>query len=111
MYRYFCTADKYEYYYNSTGERNIFKDLLDSFMFSDESKRRASGFKLKSLVMSATHELDDWDLNCSLKLSPRYVSSTNSYDFSPYFSLSVSWRPMSGMKTEILDEYGSWSLN
>ncbi len=111
MYRYFCTADKYEYYYNSTGERNIFKDLLDSFMFSDESKRKASGFKLKSLVMSATHELDDWDLNCSLKLSPRYVSSTNSYDFSPYFSLSVSWRPMSGMKTEILDEYGSWSLN
>ena len=110
IYRYFCPDSDYEYYYNRGGERSFFTDLLNSFAFNDTQKRKDSGFKLKSLVMSVTHDLDDWDFNCSLKLSPRYNSTTRNYDFKPYFSLSVSWRPMSGMKTEILDEYGTWSL-
>ena len=33
------------------------------------------------------------------------------YDFSPYFSISVSWRPLASMKTQIVDEYGEWKLN
>ncbi len=117
IYRYFCSEDDYDYYYNSKGERSMWQDLKDSFRFDDDDKRRASGFKLKSLAMTVTHDLDDWDLNCSLKISPRYISASSSssgqayYDFSPYFSLSVSWRPMSGMKTQIEDEYGEWSLN
>ncbi len=117
IYRYFCSESNYEYYYDGNGQRNIFDDLVDSFRFDSDTKRRESGFKLKSLAMSITHDLHDWDLNCSLKISPRYVaanSTTNTkahYDFSPYFSLSVSWRPMAGMKTEIEDEYGTWNLN
>lgn len=117
LYRYFCPQSDYDFYYNSKGERNFLQDLVDSFRFDSDDKRKASGFKLKSLAMTITHDLDDWDLNCSFKVSPRYVSASSSsdgkayYDFSPYFSLSVSWRPLSGMKTEIKDEYGEWSLN
>ncbi|MDD5790076.1 MAG: hypothetical protein PUE30_06100 [Spirochaetia bacterium] len=114
IYRYFCSDSDYEYYYQNKGERNFFKDLMDSFDLGSDDKRKNSAFKLKSLVMSITHDLDDWDLNCSFKISPRYIAASSGkparYDFSPYFSLSVSWRPMSGMKTEILDKYGEWSL-
>jgi len=115
VYRYFCPDDKYAEYYQSKGERSILQDLFDSFRFDDEIKRKNTGFKLKSLNMTVTHDLDDWDLNCSFKISPRYISAANGkaayYDFSPYFSISVAWRPMAGMKTEIVDEYGEWKLN
>ena len=60
-----------------------------------------------------THDLDDWDFNLECTIKPRLVtdsSGKNSYDFSPYFKISVSWRPMAGMKTEIVDEYGEWTL-
>lgn len=97
-----------------SGENNIIKDLIDSFRFDDDSKREASGFKLKSLKLSLTHDLHDWDLSSSLTIKPRLVTgsdSTKYYSFSPYFTLSVVWRPMSSMKTEIVDEYGEWELN
>lgn len=95
------------------GEENIFTDLFNSFRFDDETIRKGSGFKLKSLNFSITHDLHDWDLKCDFKIEPRLVTDSNgakSYDFSPYFSISVVWRPMESIKTEILDEYGKWQL-
>lgn len=95
------------------GEENIFKDLANSFRFDDESLRKASGFKLKSLNFAITHDLHDWDLKCEFKIEPRLITPTTGmqyYDFSPYFTLSVVWRPMESMKTEILDDYGTWKL-
>jgi lipopolysaccharide assembly outer membrane protein LptD (OstA) len=96
------------------GETNPFTDLINSFRFDDDEKRKASGFKLKSIDVKITHELCDWDLNAEFKVSPRLVtpsSGSKYYDFSPYFTISVVWRPMEGMKTEIVDEYGDWELN
>lgn len=95
------------------GEENIFKDLMNSFRFDDESLRKASGFKLKSLNFKITHDLHDWDLNCEFKIEPRLVTPTTGskyYDFSPYCSISVVWRPMDSMKAEIVDDYGTWKL-
>ncbi|WP_191013626.1 hypothetical protein [Treponema zioleckii] len=115
IYRYFCPEDDYNYYYSGNGERNIIQDLIDSFRFDDENKRKNSAFKMKSLKIDVTHDLDDWDFNCEFSVSPRYVAATTSkkayYDFSPYFTISVSWRPLSSMKTEIVDKYGEWQLN
>ena len=96
------------------GEKSILQDLLNSFDFSDETKRKSSGFKLKSLNVTVTHDLDDWDFAASFSVKPRLTTDSDNksyYDFSPYFSISVAWRPMSGMKTEIVDEYGDWELN
>ena len=104
------------------GETNIFKDLINSFAFwgngkvfdPEQTKRRASGFKLKSLNITATHSLHDWDLASTFKVEPRLVQDDNgkySYSFAPYITLSVVWKPMSSMKTEIVDEYGEWQLN
>ena len=95
------------------GEENIFKDLINSFRFDDDNIRKSSGFKLKSLDFTITHDLHDWDLKCEFKMEPRLVTSSagvQKYDFNPYFTLAVVWRPMESMKTEILDEYGSWTL-
>ena len=121
IYRYFCSDDDFQNYYGGRGERNILQDILDSFRFDDEEKRKASAFKLQTLKIDVTHDLDDWDLNCSFSIKPRLLTpsstgyagdgKTSYYDFSPYFSISVAWRPLASMKTQIVDEYGEWKLN
>lgn len=123
IFRYFCSESEYSKYYQNTGERNIVQDLIDSFRFDDDSKRTSSGFKIQTFKIDITHELDDWDFNCSFSIKPRLITSSSSewsssrnggnsyYDYSPYFSISVVWRPMSSMKTEIVDNYGEWELN
>ena len=95
------------------GEENIFKDLWNSFAFWDENKRKASGFKLKSLDIGLSHQLHDWTLTSQFTITPRQISENGKqfYDFSPYFILSVVWKPMNSMKTTIEDEYGTVTLN
>lgn len=117
----------YRYFQNENsqirlnGETNMFRDLLNSFafwgdgIFYDPNKtlRKNSGFKLKSLKMTLTHELCDWDLSASYSISPRLVTvnGRSQYNFDPYFTLAVTWKPMSAMKAEIVDNYGEWQLN
>ena len=95
------------------GEENIFLDLWNSFAFWDENKRKASGFKLKSLDIAVSHELHDWTMTSQFSISPRIISENGKrfYDFSPYFTLSVVWKPLSSMKTTIEDKYGTVTLN
>ena len=95
------------------GEENMFVDLFNSFRFDDESLRKSSGFKLKSLNFTLSHDLHDWDFRADFKIEPRLVTQNDGskyYDFSPYFSISVVWRPMESIKAEVLDEYGKWQL-
>ena len=94
------------------GETNVFKDLLNSFAFGDKALRESSGFKLKKLKMTLSHDLHDWTLNSSFTLEPRLIKTSNlyRYDFSPYFTLSVSWNPMSSIKTTVEDKYGEFLL-
>lgn len=105
----------YRYFGNDiglSGEENILKDLLNSFRFDDDSIREASGFKLKSLKFELTHELHDWDFKTSFKIEPRLLTEIGKkyYDFNPYITISILWRPMAAMKTEIIDDYGEWKL-
>lgn len=106
----------YRYFGNEIGipgETNILKDLWNSFRFDNEEVRKSSGFKLKSLKFDLTHELHDWDFTTSFKIEPRLITGDGgkkNYDFNPYITISILWRPMSAMKAEILDEYGKWSL-
>ena len=97
---------------NTPGETNAFKDLLNSFAFGNNSLRQASGFKLKRLKMTLSHDLHDWTLNSSFTLEPRLIKTSKPYryDFSPYFTLSVAWKPMSSMKTTVEDKYGEFIL-
>lgn len=107
--RYFNSITNYEI----PGEDNVFLDLLNSFRFDDRSKREASGFKLKSLNFSITHQLHDWDFNMTFKFEPRIITENGQrrYDFNPYITIGVLWRPMESIKTQITDDYGTWELN
>jgi hypothetical protein len=84
-------------------QNNFFIDLLNSFRFDDDSKRRSSGFKLKTFTFSATHHLGDWDAALGITLSP-YLDQENqpySYKFNNEISFTVKWVPVSDIKTEI----------
>jgi hypothetical protein len=97
------------------GEKDLFKDLANSFAFWDEDLRKASGFKLQTYTLEVTHELHDWLLNSKLSMSPRSIPtsgpdlSKNRYE--TQFSLSVLWRPMQSIKTSIEDKDGTFTLN
>lgn len=112
IYKYFCSNDKFNYYYRGVGERNILRDLSKSFSFSNNDDRKSTGFKLKNLNISVTHNLHDWNFNMDFKITPRILTENgkSQYDFSPYMTCSVVWRPMPSIKTEIVDEYGEWKL-
>lgn len=98
------------------GEQNPFVDLMDSFAFWDTSleTRKHSGFKLKNLKVSVRHNLCDWDLVSSFMFQPKVVTKPDGasyYSYDPYFSFSITWRPMSGVRTQVVDDYGEFRLN
>ena len=119
IFRYFQRYTKYDGILS--GEENMFVDLWNSFVFwgedsfydSDQVKRKSSGFKLKSLKISITRALHDWDMTGSLSFKPRAVTAsdgTKYYDYHPYITFAISWHPMPSFKTELIDEYGEWEL-
>lgn len=111
----------YWYFNNQSGDLysdwggfpgNIIKDLIDSFRFDNQAIREGSGFKLKSLNMTLSHDLHDWTFNFTLKIEPRVIQENGSkvYDFSPYVTIGVVWNPMQSIKTSIVDKYGEWTM-
>jgi hypothetical protein len=84
------------------GETNIFKDLLNSFRFDDESLRRSSGFKLKSFKLSLLHHLGDWNAKLDMTLSPYLPTGGREYRFNTEVSFVVQWLPISEIKSEIV---------
>ena len=94
------------------GEQNVFVDLMNSFRFDNEQLRKGSGFKLKSLNFEITHDLHDWDLKMTFKMEPRLVTNkgVTQYNFDPYITIGVVWRPIEAIKTQIVDDYGTWKL-
>ena len=105
----------------------FFGDLLRSFGIawgdaaqgSFTANREASGFKLKSLSMTASHDLHDWSFNMTWKFEPKLVKENGqyTYNFDPYISIGIVWKPMDSMKTTIVSEYNKtkekkvWELN
>ncbi|MDR2602455.1 MAG: LPS-assembly protein LptD [Spirochaetaceae bacterium] len=83
------------------GEKNIFIDLINSFRFDDEDLRRASGFKLKSFSLSATHYLGDWNASLSISTSPYLKQGEKVYKFLTNVSFLIQWLPITEIKSEI----------
>lgn len=111
IFRYF--QDILDYDVEVPGEKNIIKDLLNSFDFANQENRELSGFKLKSFSIALTHDLHDWDFKSEFSIEPKLITDEipYRYDFSPYFSISVMWKPMNMFKTQIEDEDGEITLN
>ena len=116
--------------YNDCGSwfaPQFFGDLFRSFGIawgdankgSIQANREASGFKIKSLSMTASHDLHDWSFNMTWKFEPKLVKQNGqyTYNFDPYLSIGIVWKPMDSMKTTIVSEYNKtkekkvWELN
>jgi hypothetical protein len=83
---------------------NPLADLLASFDFFDGTgeAREGSLFKLKSLEVTATHHLHDWDLALKLTASP--VLEDLEYVFKTDFSVTLSWNSVSQIKASYSKE-------
>lgn len=104
------------------GEKNVFKDLYNSVAFwgngqlwdSDQENRKGSGFKIKNFKINVKRILHDWSLEGAVTFKPRYITDSDGskgFDYHPYITLAVSWHPMPSMKTNLVDDYGTWTLN
>ncbi len=120
IYWYFKDSGKYasDSYYGDNFVSRIFADLFQStglygvngWCFEDgafNENRKASGFKLKSLNMTFTHELHDWDFKMTVKFEPKIVKINNvsKYVYDPYVSIGIVWNPMQSIKTNLTHEY------
>ena len=84
-------------------QNNIFADLLDSFNFADEAKRRRSGFKMKRFNLSAVHHLGDWKATLGIAMAP-YLNSTLSppkYEINADISFLLQWSAITEIKSDI----------
>jgi hypothetical protein len=91
------------------GETNIFTDLINSFRFDNVALREASGFKLKSFTLNATHHMGDWTAKFGMTLSPELVTgSIPHYKFNTLISFLVQWIPIPEIKTDVQYDKQEW---
>jgi len=81
---------------------NPFTDLLNSFAFWDTAARTESNFKLKGIKVAAVHHMHDWDLSLSFEGKSELDTAGTQYVFNPYFTLSLAWKQIPEIKTDIV---------
>jgi hypothetical protein len=87
---------------DAEGEQyNLFLDLLNSFRFDDDNRRRSSGFKMKNFSMNLTRKFGDWDAAFSIAMSPYLPVGELKYELNSEVSFSVRWIPISEFKTDM----------
>ena len=89
--------------YADGDQNNVFLDLIDSFNFGDDAKRRRSGFKMKRFNLSATHFLGDWKATLDIAMSP-FLNNTMSppkYEINADISFLVQWSAIPEIKSDI----------
>jgi hypothetical protein len=106
IYQYYrnLLPDLPEYIRNAQGDRyNLFLDLLNSFRFDDDERRRDSGFKLKNFKLSMNHHLGDWNAILDLTLLPYLDQQAVPpvYKLNTELGFLVQWVPVSEIKTDI----------
>jgi hypothetical protein len=81
-----------------------FLDLLDSFRFDDDARRRRSGYKMKNFKLTATHHLGDWNAVLDISLLP-YLDMDAlpqpAYKLNTELAFLVQWVPVSEIKSDI----------
>lgn len=102
VFRYFQALPWFDLPLELPGETNPLIDLADSFNFFNESKRRSSGFKLKSLDISLKHYLGDWTAELGYTIIPYLDKKTSpyTYKFENEVSFLVKWTPVPEFKAQ-----------
>ena len=83
------------------GEQNdLFLDLLNSFRFDDDSRRRSSGFKLRNFRLQAVHHLGDWNAMLDIIMTPYLPMGSRQYELNSEIAFLVQWVPVSEIKSD-----------
>ncbi|MEL3913305.1 LPS-assembly protein LptD [Treponema pedis] len=93
------------------GEKNVIKDLAESFYFWDEKARRRSAFKLKSLDFELTHYLKDWIMKFSYSVKPVKRPEDKNYKMIPTVSFVVQWKPIGDIKVQAKKENNKFTVD
>jgi hypothetical protein len=106
IWRYFKNVPGMEdltFMYPDGPQNNVFSDLLDSFNFSDDAKRRRSGFKIQRFNFSILHYLGDWQADLGISMYPYQDLSMPNQNFriAADISFLVKWIPIPEIKTDI----------
>lgn len=82
---------------------NPIVDILNGFRFfdADDSLRRASLFKLKSLSLDLVHYMEDWNLTFNLTATPYLNTEIQNYEFRTTFTVKLAWLAVPEIKTEV----------
>jgi len=91
--------------YNEGEQNNLFTDLFDSFNFSDEEKRKRSGFKMKRFNLELNHLLGDWTASFKIGMypyqKPAKAGEIPTIDIVSDISIYVQWKPITEIKSDI----------
>jgi hypothetical protein len=110
IYRYLRDIPAFQLPIPDIGEKNVFKDLFNSFRFGNNELRTESGFKLKSLNLQATHHMGDWNATLGVSLFP-YLEPGGGipyYKFNTQISFLIQWLPISEIKSELSIDKDKW---
>ncbi len=92
---------------------NPLVDLLKSINIFNRADRTASNFKMQQVDFKLVHHLEDWNLNMEFTGSPELASSVTGpsyYKWNPTFTLSVDWKPVPEIKSNIQVQNGQVSF-
>jgi len=106
VFRYFKGVpgmEKYTEMYVDGPQNNVLTDLIDSFNFSDISKRQRSGFNMEKFNVKAIHHLGDWDATLDVTMSPYLDTKAipQKYDINTEVSFLVQWTAISEVKSDL----------
>jgi hypothetical protein len=88
--------------YRPGGQNNLFIDLIDSFNFFDEEKRKSSGFKMQKLDLTLIHLLGDWTATVQVNIYP-WTKETNppTINIVSDVSFLLQWKPIMEIKSDV----------
>jgi lipopolysaccharide assembly outer membrane protein LptD (OstA) len=92
--------------------RNFFSDLWDSLSIWDTSALQSTLFKLQKLSLALSIDAHDWLLSASVDAGPTLVTPSSGrpyYEMDVSFTLSVTWKDISAIKSSISYSDGSFS--
>lgn len=92
--------------------KNIFEDLADSLAIWDSSRLKQGLFKLKTLSLSLSQDLHDWNLEAKLGMDPLLVTPDSGrpyYQLDFSFSILVTWKDLPELKSSVAYDEGSFS--
>jgi len=88
--------------YTEGEQNNVFIDLVDSFNFFNEEKRKRSGFKMQKCDISLIHLLGDWTATFKVNMYP-WTKDTipPTINIVSDVSLLLEWKPITEIKSDI----------